>query len=385
MSELTPSQWLNKVNSKITTNNNKENTAKRVRESFEDIPDSVKLWTGLEPAVNANTLRVIQSSTLKDASSSNQTHSMPAITTGIDGYIYEVLKEGQYKLTIQPNGLDSIGDSGSGHGVETLDTGEAGILLRANFAKKKWHIVNTVGRWAVEGVNLYLPLSFQGTYQPTSPAGLLAEEVYGLNALSTPAVPMNTADVYGTGIVSSTIDLNGTTMYAYIPNPVDKANMFGSLTDNQTLSIRVKFDNATIVTNEMIVGQYEDANNYWLIYRDQATEEIVVLMASGGVTKINLFSTTAITDTNWHQIDVVKVNDDVAIYIDTAHGDNGTLSGADTFTGGLYFGQSGASVWWLDGSLSDFALINQNIYGVDPTDSGSTVPTKIKPGGYIYE
>ena len=89
-------------------------------------------------------------------------------------------------------------------------------------------------------------------------------------------------------------------------------------------------------------------------------------------------------DTNWHQVDFVKVGADMGLYYDGVFVATNTISPAVSLTGSLYIGQIGSSSQWWDGRISDAFMVNQNLYGVDPTDSGSTVPVRTNYMKLIY-
>lgn len=342
------------------------------------------------PLSSAVYAKTVVSNTIKVATSADQTHTMPALSASIDGYTYRIGKYGQYKLIIQPaNTTDSIGDSGDGYGIETLDSGQSFVTLLADNTNNKWHILENTGRWAVEGVSLYIPfnklvlyapanagLSFfeNMTYSNTSPLAIVNQGLFAMD-LVYPFTSESTAPHY-----------DGSSGYSKINAPQNTADMFASLTDDWTLSVMVKFDNATATGYDSITNHYQDASNSWQIYRTATTGVLGLYVETTNIQRLTISSTSDLLDVNWHQIDLVKVGPDVAFYIDGAHENYATLSLGSTMTGGLFFGMLGDASQYFDGSLSDFFLVNQNIYNVDPTDSGSSTQLRIKPAnGFLIK
>jgi hypothetical protein len=334
--------------------------------------------------------KTVVSNTIEDATAADQTHTMPILSASIDGYTYRVGKYGQYKETIQPgNTTDSIADSGDGYGIETLDGGQAFVTLLADNTNKKWHIVDNTGRWAVEGMEIHIPFNKALQLAPANATYMPIDELVNSNETYT----VNTCNISTSGDIftgqtgsTPTIFFDGTDGYAKITGNVPNAHVYGSLTDDWTLSVMVKFDDATPTNYEYIVAHYQSTTYRWNLVRNITTGELLVT-AFSGTQILNITSTNTILDTNWHQIDIVKVNADVAVYIDKTYGGKETITSTLSASGALYFAQFGGDQYYLDGSLSDFFLVNQNLYNADPSTTAdlATSTQRIKPFGGIYE
>lgn len=321
-----------------------------------------------------------------DASSADQVLTLPAITAANHGYLYQGGKVGQYKLTAQTTGNDKITGSGPGYGIETLNPAAAFMKVIADNDTKTWHLMGHVGRWAIEGIKVYVPMEEITSYVPSTTVGVAPETAFNQYGYTNPGVIMAPGAIWSglpSGIFPNVYDFDGSAGYVDFLSGAN-LDMFGSLSDDWTLSIMASFDNALTAVAETIVQQYEDASNRWYIDR-RADEKLEIAMFSGGATKLVLVSTNTIADINQHQIDLAKVDDEFAIYIDGVHNGNATLSDVDTYTGPLYFGQRGNSTQWFDGQMAGCILAQQNIYGVDPTSGASTTVERRLPGGYIHE
>lgn len=316
----------------------------------------------------------------QDCTSANQTYALPALSTSNDGHIYHVYKYGAYKLTIQPNGTDAVGDSGAGYGVESMDEGNAGIILVADNSASTWHIMTAVSRWCVEGLKFYQ--KFDKLYKTNNgnAAMFVTDEVASL-AGQIPAGLGNTWPAqtpYGDEV--PTLDLASGNYVKYADSA--RLDVFGSLTDDWTISLKVKHDD-TASAYQVYLCHWEDTNNRWNVMWNN-TEKPRLEVLSGGTQICIIEGANTITDTNWHQIDVVKVDDGVALYVDGVREGGDTLSSADTFAGDLYVGQFGSSSGYFNGQIADFCIVNQNLYGIDPTSGSSTTPVRTKYPKLIY-
>ena len=288
------------------------------------------------------------------------------VTSRNDGSVFAYLKNGIHPLTITPPTNQYIQTGGVGSALVSMDSGNASITLKANNASSRYDVIANVGRWKYEGLNLLLPmdgLSLEAGGATTAQVKELAHNQF--NQVSN-GLTVSSDDPFGIGTDINTLLFDGANDDIVFPSG-QNCNIFDAMDDSWTFSCKVKFANA-VGSNETIITKYLDANNYWRIYRG-TTGVITVFVYSGGVSQLLFTGTTATASATWYQIDIVKVNGSVAIYIDHLFEANDTMSGALSITAPVYVGQKGTSADYLAGKLSDMFLIKQNLYSAVPSVS----------------
>jgi hypothetical protein len=129
-----------------------------------------------------------------------------------------------------------------------------------------------------------------------------------------------------------------------------------------------------------IFSQYEDSNNYFLIYHESATSGLAVEVKSGGGTIINMASGNPgkITDTDLHHIMFYRNGSTYGLYIDGTQVAYLSDASTDTFAGELRIGTLSGAGNGASGNFDEVRVYKGNLFGANP-DAGITdtitVPT----------
>ena len=103
--------------------------------------------------------QTVQITTTKDASSADQTYTLPVISATNDGYTYRVGKTGSYALTISAYSGDDIADTTST--LTSVNRTDSFVTLMADQANGTWRIVSNSGDWKYSSRST-LPQSING-------------------------------------------------------------------------------------------------------------------------------------------------------------------------------------------------------------------------------
>jgi hypothetical protein len=156
---------------------------------------------------------------------------------------------------------------------------------------------------------------------------------------------------------------NGSTEYFTVPDATDWAIL---TVTNFTVRIRVKFTDATPAANELLLYQYEDANNVYGIRRNTNGKIAFVLIYGG--TSGSATSTSTLTDTaSYHDIVLCKVGNALGIYVDRAQFLFEDLTGiSDTFAGDLNIGRTSVGTNFVKGQISLVSISHSNEFNAAP-------------------
>lgn len=145
-------------------------------------------------------------------------------------------------------------------------------------------------------------------------------------------------------------------------------------------TIFFEFKMNTYSTNQWYMNCFEDSNNEWYIRQRGSDSKIQFRLYEGGVLRLTLISTTAITDTDIHQVAVIKVGDEYGLYIDGDLEAYNTGSYSYSIDGQAYFLIDPISDTYLDGYMGEIYLGSSNIFDAAP-DVGltDTIVVKTKP------
>jgi len=173
-----------------------------------------------------------------------------------------------------------------------------------------------------------------------------------------------------TGVITSggnqkfgpaSVEFNGTNQYLSANDSTDW-DVFGSTSGAVTVCGWVYCDLAAGAV-EAILSHYEDANNLWNIVRLADGSCRIYLFSGSGQISANGGS---LTQNTWHHIAMCRVGAETGLYIDGTQVAYDATFTPDTFSGQLFFGQSGASGNYFDGRLDDWAIVYSNIFGAAP-------------------
>jgi len=165
---------------------------------------------------------------------------------------------------------------------------------------------------------------------------------------------------------STSLFLDGDNDYLTLPAHTD-FGLVDDLVSDRTISMFVKLATPGINANGLI-NHYQDATNSWALV--QRTDSIGIRFEARIAplgTIIDIRTNTAISDTNWHQITIAKVANEVGIYLDEIQIGFGTLSntagfysGGDLFIGSLNRGT------YANGHLDEVIIQKSNLYNASP-------------------
>lgn len=152
-------------------------------------------------------------------------------------------------------------------------------------------------------------------------------------------------------------------------------DIFASTTDDWSIDLCVALDlhDAT----EVLIDQYEDANNRWNLAHVHGSGLSLYARNTGG-TMVQIAG-GEITDTDFHHVLFTKVGDKIGLYLDGTQTAYAVLAAGDTFTGSLRVGRSGeAGAFYTDGNMDEIRVQHSNYFGAAPNDTPDdtiTVPT----------
>ena len=151
----------------------------------------------------------------------------------------------------------------------------------------------------------------------------------------------------------------------------DKAewDLFGSLTDSKTLNIyHYPIDyTGTHSTKLVLAGHYQDVNNWWSLQIETSTQVLRLLVHSGGVDVIDISSTNTMPINNWYCSSLIKVGQDIGIYINQNQENYVSLSGSTyNFSGLLFLYGIHPLARYYQGYVAENVVTPKNYYNVTP-------------------
>lgn len=147
-----------------------------------------------------------------------------------------------------------------------------------------------------------------------------------------------------------------------------------STSDTVTISFFVK--HASHSGDETYFAQYEGSNDrYQLDHQDGSGIRFVAL--TGGSTVISVPNGGEITDTNWHHVALIKIDDEYGIYVDGTQVSYLQDTSTDSYSAAFTIG-SNTTGNYLDGHIDDFFVVESNYFSATPVSGLTdtiTVPT----------
>jgi hypothetical protein len=169
----------------------------------------------------------------------------------------------------------------------------------------------------------------------------------------------NNIPVFGNAAFYSAATAND---YITFPDS-DDWDICANTTDNWTVDVWI-YTTTVGATTSFIVGQYEDVNNWWGLFR--TTAALGFTLQSGGATVVTLPNSGTLLVNKWHHVALVKVADKYAIYLNGTQISYVQDTSIDTFTGLLHVGMksSGTSHW--SGYQEELRIQKSNYFGANP-------------------
>lgn len=139
-------------------------------------------------------------------------------------------------------------------------------------------------------------------------------------------------------------------------------DLVNSTSDSFTVSFFVKHtDHAG---DEVYFSQFEDTSNR-MFFRHEHGSGIKFNVTSSGTTVISISGVGEITDTNWHHVVLVKIDDEYAVYVDGSQVGYVQDTSTDSFSGNFIIGAMN-SADYFDGHIDDFIVVESNLFSATP-------------------
>lgn len=153
---------------------------------------------------------------------------------------------------------------------------------------------------------------------------------------------------------------------------------FASTTESWNIDFQMKFNNiSSPATTQNIFYSRVDVNNFFQLFHD-STNGFRLLCRSGGSYVIDSGSAGTLSDTNWHHICFVHLNDIFSIYVDGVQTHYLQDTSTKTYGSTIYFGSTNSGSSGYNGWLDEIRVQKSNSFGANPvvglTDT-ITVPT----------
>lgn len=180
---------------------------------------------------------------------------------------------------------------------------------------------------------------------------------------------------FGTG--SLLLDNNGDYLSIADSNDWD---IFGSNLDDWTVDFQVKHNSLGSV--DYYIEQSEASSNRWYMYHVAGSGlGFAVTSSSSNIIIINSVA-SAISDSNWHHVALIKVANKYAVYLDGIQTGYTQDNDTDTFSAPLKIGiteNAAPGTFDMDGWIDEFRIQHSNYFNANPviglTDT-ITVPTE---------
>lgn len=154
-------------------------------------------------------------------------------------------------------------------------------------------------------------------------------------------------------------------------------DIFAETDSDWTVDCWVKFaSDPSSGPTQFFCSQHQDTNNRW--HFRHTISGLNLFYRTGGTTHFQI-SGGIISDTNWHHVSMIKVGNDIGLYLDgnqVAY--QGSFSNVNTFTSDLFLATTDGTNDPLAGRLDEIRIQNSNPFNASPVVGLSdtiTVPT----------
>lgn len=197
---------------------------------------------------------------------------------------------------------------------------------------------------------------------------------YGSAQLDTAYKKFGTASLY----------LDGDSDYLLSADSSDW-DFVSSTSDKRTIDFCIRLDSSTTGQQSVIV-QRVDSDNYWFFvfytYSGGSNSYFWFQSKSGGSQLIRIYEDAGkdVNDGNWHHVAIIKVEDDIGLYLDGNQVGYGQLTGTGNFNEFLRIGtiippNTANYTGWID----ELRIQNENYFSASPVSGNTdtiTVPTE---------
>jgi len=172
----------------------------------------------------------------------------------------------------------------------------------------------------------------------------------------------------------SSIFFNGSDAYLSIPDSADW-DFFANTSDSRTIDLWV--NQSTIAHNKIYFFQRVTSSDYWY-FGMAPTENAKIYGKSGGAQFISSNAASFDATGVWHHLALVKVANEVAIYVDGAQITYTTFSTTQTLAAPLIIGSQDGTSDFFHGYMEDVRFSDSNRFSATPVVGLSdtiTIPT----------
>lgn len=176
---------------------------------------------------------------------------------------------------------------------------------------------------------------------------------------------------------------DGTGDYLTIPDHADWDILSET---NFTIDLWVRMSYAA--GERTFIGQYDNINNYWMLYHYGGGAGVAFNVVSGGSSIVLTTTNETLDTTDWHHIALVKISNEYALYIDGTQYSYKSDADTDTIAGSLYIGSLDGSNYFQQGWLDEIRIYHGNLFGAAPVSELTDtiqIPTKATITDSLYE
>lgn len=298
--------------------------------------------------------------------------TLPSVGADENGKWIVVGNNSKYTITIIASDSDTIGWPALYiTAIEILPNTQ--VTLRYNHATTKWDIAHKEGsQCRPSGAVLYLPFdTVDGMYYvgPSVTQNACFQDKTNQHLVYT-ALTATGSSAYSTtsnrvGFGNAVINLDGISGFLISADSADW-DVFSSTANDCTICGWIYCDRV-IGTTEILMSQYEDGNNAWVLRRN-ASGALAFFFDRVGNFDIDMTG-GSIGQSVWIHVAMCKVGAETGIYVNGIQVAYDATFTTDTFAGSLYMGQLGSGVNYFDGRMDDWAIVYRNIFGAAPNST----------------
>ena len=296
------------------------------------------------------------------------------LSSASDGDVYRILNDSYHNLTVKPNAVDHVWNSGTGYGIEIVEKGTL-VTIRGNFASKRWDILSkTGGKVLIEGLKLHEPMNeitLQAQNAETSRVVDKTKRHMGTafgDVRNIPGTPANTEFPPSAFVFDGVGDYIG-----YEDSP--DWDIFGDQVGHKTVAGWVYHNGANAEEFYLLQSNSSYSGTAQWGLRKTTANDLMLYVVNGG-SAVNLNSGSLLIPA-WNHVAFVINGVEVGTYLNgsqVAYEDDWVtlLGGVVSFTGSLFVGQRN-SAEFLTGRMQDwFICKGNNPYNASPNDNGGT-------------
>lgn len=174
------------------------------------------------------------------------------------------------------------------------------------------------------------------------------------------------------------LKLDGNSDSLSLPDSPDW-DVVADVTKNWTVIVWVKHtDHAG---DEIYLQHFEDANNLWQLVHSHGNG-LYFRVVQDGITTIDSGYGGEIENTQWHCVVVVKVANEIGIYLDGQQVCYVQDSDVAVFAGLLYIGATGTPSHYFDGHIDSVSIFKSNVFEAAPNSGKTDIIDTLNPAAH---